>query len=116
MRIKFKDFTGLIESFFRNDASTPRVYQFPNRDITVAGTDELDAKLTITKFKVTVPSGTVNGSNAVFTFSDTPLDGTLVLFSDTSALIEGVDYTRVGAVVTLGIAPITSIFGLYLTA
>jgi len=75
----------------------------------------LTLKLTVTSFKVAVPSGTVNGVNLVFTFPQTPLDGTLVLFSDTSALIENVDYTRAGDVVTLGLAPVSAIFGLYLT-
>lgn len=42
MRIKFKDFTGLIESFFRNDASTPRTWQFPDKDMTVAGVDDVN--------------------------------------------------------------------------
>ena len=43
MRIKFKDFTGLIESFFRNDTTVPRTYQFPDKDITVAGIVDLNS-------------------------------------------------------------------------
>lgn len=43
MRIKFLDFVGLLNSFMRNDNTLPRVYQFPDKDMTVAGTDDITA-------------------------------------------------------------------------
>lgn len=35
MKIKFKNFLGTIESFFRTDATAPRTYQFQDRDGTI---------------------------------------------------------------------------------
>lgn len=39
-RIVFSNFNEGIDSHIRNDATTPRVWQFPDRSMTVAGTDE----------------------------------------------------------------------------
>lgn len=41
MRLKLKNFLNTIESFIRTDATVARVYQFPDRDITIAGTDDV---------------------------------------------------------------------------
>jgi hypothetical protein len=41
MKIKFKDFTGAIESFFRNDATVARTYQFQDRNGTISDDTDL---------------------------------------------------------------------------
>jgi hypothetical protein len=45
MKIKFKNFLGSIESFFRNDNTDVRTYQFQNRDGTIADDTDLGLKL-----------------------------------------------------------------------
>jgi len=44
MKIKFKNFLGTIESFFRNDATVPRNYQFQDRDGTISDDTDLASK------------------------------------------------------------------------
>lgn len=41
MKIIFKNFLATVESFLRNDATDIRTYQFPDKDITVAGIDDI---------------------------------------------------------------------------
>lgn len=41
MKIKFKNFLGTIESFFRTDATAPRTYQFQDRDGIIADNTDL---------------------------------------------------------------------------
>jgi hypothetical protein len=123
MRIKFKDFTGAIESFFRNDASTPRVYQFPNRDITVAGTDDVatvqtdinthealtNNPHTVTKSQVGLSNvdNTTDAGKPVSTAGQTALDlkqntlvsGTSIKTINTTSLLGSGDITIAGGTI-----------------
>lgn len=54
-----------------------------------------------------VPSGTVNGSNAVFTLAATPTTGTVRLFQNGVRLKITEDYTISGATITFNTAPAT---------
>lgn len=55
-------------------------------------------------FQTETPSGTVNGSNTVFTLAATPSAGVLV-FKNGLLQIEGTDYTISGATITFTVAP-----------
>ena len=57
-----------------------------------------------------VPTGAINGTNAVFTLSSTPILGTLVLQLNGQVLENGIGYTLVGGTVTLAYAPLTGGF------
>src|SRR5688572_13606780 len=43
MRGILRNFDNTVESFLRNDATEPRTWQFPNKTITLAGLDDIDA-------------------------------------------------------------------------
>lgn len=51
-RAILKNFAGTIDSYLRTDATASRVYQFPNKDITIAGLDDVDAAfgVNVTRF------------------------------------------------------------------
>src|SRR5688500_15596524 len=61
MRIVFKNFLDTINSFIRNDATAARTYQFPDKDITVAGIDDVE----------TVPTEPLNDSAATINLDET---------------------------------------------
>lgn len=66
MRIKFKNFLGTIESFFRNDATTARTYQFQDRNGTIADDTDLGLKVD----KTTTVNGNALSGNVTLTKSD----------------------------------------------
>lgn len=41
MRVAFKNFLNTVTSFLRTDATEPRTYQFPDKNITVAGVEDI---------------------------------------------------------------------------
>lgn len=45
MKIIFKNFLGTVQSFFRNDATAVRTYQFQNRDGTIADDTDISAEV-----------------------------------------------------------------------
>ncbi len=47
MKIKFKNFLGTIESFFRTDATGVRTYQFQDRDGIIADNTDLFNKVSL---------------------------------------------------------------------
>lgn len=55
------------------------------------------------------PTGSINGSNTVFTLPDTPSANSLLLFLARQPQIEGVDYTLVDDTITYAVAPDASL-------
>jgi hypothetical protein len=64
-----------------------------------------------------VPSGAIDGANAVFTFLHTPVDGSLQCFKNLGITIEGIAYTRAANVITFNAGyipqPGDSVIGFY---
>lgn len=56
-----------------------------------------------------VPTGTINGTNLIFTLAHTPISGSLNVYVDGVRLNSGTDYTFVGTTLTLIIAPATEL-------
>jgi hypothetical protein len=56
-----------------------------------------------------IPSGTIDGSNAVFTLPDTPASGTLKVWIDGARALSTKDYTLSNKTITCTFAPATSI-------
>lgn len=77
--------------------------------VTSAVQTQLDARVEESKFLLEVPSGTIDGSNAVFTLANTPLSGKLLLFLNGLLQDEGGsdDFTISGATITFNSAPLS---------
>lgn len=54
-----------------------------------------------------IPAGNINGSNMIFTLSNTPIAGTLALYYNGQRLQLTTDYTLSGKIITMILAPLT---------
>lgn len=64
-------------------------------------------KLIANQFVQETPSGTINGTNVVFSLSSTPeTTSQVLLFQDGLSLIQGTHYTISGLTITLTTAPV----------
>ena len=54
-----------------------------------------------------IPDGLLNGSNLIYTLSETPLGG-IAVFANANILFSGTDYTLSGNTLTLNISPLNS--------
>lgn len=52
-----------------------------------------------------VPSGAINGVNVTFTLSNTPVPGSVKVFLNGQRLSIGIDYTIIGNIITMIVAP-----------
>lgn len=103
--LSVKNTLGTVTSTLLNNNSATRQYTFPNKDITVAGLEDISTLTPISE----VPSGTLNGVNTVFTLSQTPFNAEVIVTLNGLKQKKTVDYSISGLTITFVVAPDTDI-------